>query len=183
MKFLSLTILFLISTSLFGSVFQVTESHLSFMALVSPGSFTISGKQTDPKALKTEIKIENNQVSGHSSFQLEALSTGIGLRDRHMKEKYLEVPKFAESTFIYKKLVLPQDFKGDKIPFEGVLKLHGIEKPVTGIVKSEKKDSKLILEHQFKIKISDFAITLPKYMSVTMKEEVEILVLIEGILQ
>lgn len=169
-----------VNSFLWAAPFQVSAGRVEFLALATPGALKISGKQSGSPAIKADIKIENQQVVGSSTVQLDSFSTGIGLRDRHMKENYFEASKFPESTFTYKKLILPPDFKGEKIPFEGVLKLHGVEKPVSGFVLSEKKDSQLILNHQFKIKTSDFGIQTPNYMGVVMGEEVEIKVIIEG---
>lgn len=180
MKLFHLALISLISSLSVGAPLRVNSGKVEFLALATPGALKISGKQADGTPLKTEIKIENNQIMGSSAIQIDTLSTGIGLRDRHMKENYLEAAKFPESIFTYKKLTLPTDFSGEKIPFEGTLKLHGVEKPVSGFVKTEKKDSQLILQHEFKIKTSDFGISTPKYMGVVMGEEVEVKVVIEG---
>jgi polyisoprenoid-binding protein YceI len=183
MRLLKLALIFLLSNPLFATQWQITEGKINFIALATPGALRIVGKQSDPKALKPEIKLENNRVSGTVAFQIEALTTGIGLRDRHMKENYLETGKFPESVFTYTQVELPKDFQGEKIPFEGKLKLHGVEKPVSGELKIEKEDPKLTLSHEFKIKTRDFGITTPHYMSVTMADEVVIQVTLEGTLR
>lgn len=163
-----------------ASSLVITKSQVNFLALATPGALKISGKQSEPESLKTELKVENNQVSGTSTLKLDSLTTGISLRDKHMKDNYLEVSKFPESQFTYKKLSLPSQLQGEKIPFEGTLKLHGIEKPISGTVKINKQDSGLRLEHEFKIKTGEFGISTPKYMSVTMGDEVVVQVLVEG---
>lgn len=180
MKLFNWVLFALLSSFLFAAPFQVSSGKVEFLALATPGALKISGKQSNALAIKTDIKIENQQVLGSSAVQLESFSTGIGLRDRHMKENYLEAAKFPESSFTYKKLTLPPNFSGDKIPFEGVLKLHGVEKPVSGVVHAEKKDSQLILKHEFTIKTSDFGIQTPNYMGVVMGEKVEVRVVLEG---
>jgi polyisoprenoid-binding protein YceI len=180
MKFFVWALLTFIGSFLSAAPFQVTEAKVEFLALATPGALKISGKQANASAVKTNIKIDNNQVTGSSTILMDTFSTGLGLRDKHMKENYLESSKFPESSFTYKKLTLPKDFTGENIPFEGTLKLHGIEKPVTGLIKADKRNSTLILDHVFKIKTSDFGISTPKYMGVVMGEEVEIKVMLEG---
>ncbi|MFM8314272.1 MAG: YceI family protein [Deltaproteobacteria bacterium] len=180
--FIFLTLI-IFSTNYSGAAkLEVTESQVGFIALATPGALKISGKEGDAKGLKTEIYFEQGKLGGTSTLKLDTLTTGIGLRDKHMKENYLEVSKFPETQFTYKKLNLPSQLTGEKIPFEGVLKLHGIEKPVSGMVKAAKEGSKLSLEHEFKIKTGDFGISTPKYMGVTMGEEVVVQVKIEGTL-
>jgi polyisoprenoid-binding protein YceI len=180
MKFFILALMTFISSFSSAAPFKVTEAKVEFLALATPGALKIAGKQASNSTLKTDIKIESNKVTGSSTIQMDSFSTGIGLRDKHMKENYLESSKFPDSSFTYKKLALPKDITGENIPFEGTLKLHGIEKPITGLLKTEKKNSALILEHFFKIKTSDFGISTPKYMGVVMGEEVEIKVTLEG---
>jgi len=180
MKFFILALMTFISSFSSAAPFKVTEAKIEFLALATPGALKIAGKQASNSTLKTDIKIESNQVTGSSTIQMDSFSTGIGLRDKHMKENYLESSKFPESSFTYKKLTLPKDGTGENIPFEGTLKLHGIEKPVTGLIKADKRNSTLILDHVFKIKTSDFGISTPKYMGVVMGEEVEIKVTLEG---
>lgn len=182
MKLFNLVYFVLLNSFLFAAPFQVSSGRVEFLALATPGALTISGKQSSAPNVKTDIKIENQQVMGSAVVQLESFSTGIGLRDRHMKENYLEALKFPVSSFTYKKLTLPPSFSGEKIPFEGTLKLHGVEKPISGFVQAEKKDSQLILRHEFKIKTSDFGISTPKYMGVVMGEEVEVKAILEGTL-
>ena len=90
MKSFLLIILSFISSYLPASSVKITDSKVSFVALATPGALKISGKQTDSNGLKPEIRLENNQISGNVSLKLEALSTGIELRDKHMKENYLQ---------------------------------------------------------------------------------------------
>lgn len=170
----------LLGQNLSASSLQIAEGKVEFIALASPGALKISGRQNESQALKGNISVDKDQITGVVFLKLDSLTTGISLRDRHMKENYLEVPKFPECQFTYTKLSLPSDFKGGQIPFEGKLKLHGIERPVSGLVSVEKKESRLSLVHEFKIKTGDFGISTPKYMSVTMGEEVVVKVSLEG---
>ena len=180
MKLSILCLFSLIHSLVLAAPYQVSSSKVEFLALATPGALKISGKQAESSALKTDIKIENNQVLGSSILRLDTFSTGISLRDRHMKENYLEASKFPESSFTYKKLTLPAELSSEKIQFEGILKQHGVEKPISGFVLVKKKGAQLILEHDFKIKTSDFGISTPKYMGVVMGEEVEVNVILEG---
>ncbi|MSP19180.1 MAG: YceI family protein [Bdellovibrionales bacterium] len=180
MKSSLLIIVLLTSRFLGAATFEVSEALMAFTALATPGALKILGKQSDPKAIKTKIIIHGQQMSGTASLQLVSLSTGIDLRDKHMKEKYLETDKFPQAIFTFKKLTLPNELTGEKIPFDGTMNLHGVEKPISGYIRLEKKESALTITHEFKIKTGDFGITTPHFMSVTMGQEVVVKVILEG---
>ena len=183
MKFLLLIILLLTGRFLGAATFEVSEALMAFTAMATPGALKISGKQTDTKAMKTEIKIHGQQMSGTASLQLVSLATGIDLRDKHMKGKYLETDKFPQAIFTFKKVTLPKELTGEKIPFEGTMNLHGVEKPISGEITLEKKESALTITHEFKVKTGDFGITTPHFMSVKMGEEVSVTVTLKGTLK
>jgi polyisoprenoid-binding protein YceI len=66
---------------------------------------------------------------------LRSLRTGIEARDRKMREEFLEVDIFPESTFRLEKVIRTDrrrltDGEGFKLVARGVLSLHGVDKPV-----------------------------------------------------
>lgn len=62
--------------------------------------------------------------------------------------------------------------------FTGQLTLHGVTKPVTGKVNmSDEKE----IEAGFKIKLSEYKIDIPKYLGITVADEVEVTVKIDEI--
>src|SRR5438876_4947177 len=82
---------------------------------------------------------------GSLAVDLRTLDTGIGLRNDHLREKYLEIDKGAG----YDKAVLSDiDLKGlnpdapeGKASFTGSLTVHGVKKTVTGPVEVKKTGS------------------------------------------
>src|SRR5690606_24524643 len=92
---------------------------------------------------------------------LNSLKTGISMRDRHMKDKYLETAKH------------PRACLSDRVmhgKFAGLLKIRGIRKKVAGeyeIVGNEVKA-------EFVVHISDFNIDSPSYMGVGVENEVTV---------
>src|SRR5262245_62020670 len=62
-----------------------------FHAVGRPSMLKITGKGPGPKG---EIKAEGSKVTGSFSVDLNAVTTGISMRDHHMKEKYLQTDKF-----------------------------------------------------------------------------------------
>lgn len=128
-----------------------------------PSLIKINGKGAPPEG---EVQIENGKVSGEFKFELTTLDTGIELRDRHMREKYLRVQDHPEAVLKIKDL--PQNSSGD---FTGQLTLHGVTKPVSGKFKTGEKKS---VDASFKVKLSEFNIDIPKYMGITVADEVDV---------
>ena len=95
------------------------------------------------------------------------------MRDRHMKEKYLETAKYPNAD-----LELAPCALGDsETKCDGRLTLHGVTKPVSVHVKSSPAgDKRRKIDAGFSVKLSDFGIAIPKFANVTVAEEVEITV-------
>ena len=132
--------------------------------VVADVSLTPAG---DFKAKMDDVKGEAVQAgdsftADKITVNLNSMKTGLPLRDKHGKEKYLEVAKYPEAV------LSKASGKGGK--GTGMLKLHGIEKAVTGTYKVEGK----MLTADFPIKLSDFGIVGIKYMGVGVDDDVKI---------
>lgn len=113
------------------------------------GSFT--GKTADVKGFATQKG--DTVEAANIVVNLTKIETGVKLRDEHTR-KHLGVDKFPEAILVSAK------GKGGK--GEGVIKIRGIEKPVTGSYKVEGDK----LNAEFGIKLSEFGITGIKYMGI-----------------
>jgi len=108
-----------------------------------------------------KLKHEKGFLTGDFRVRLKDLTTGIKLRDKHMREDYLETDKFPDATFILDKLaVMAKNFSGS-------IEIRGITKPLKGKVISATKDS---LNVSFDINIKDFGIKVPDYQGVVLSE-------------
>ncbi len=155
---------------------DASQGEVEFVAIGRPSALKIRGKTGAPKG---EVRIENGKASGAFVLSLTALDTGINLRNQHMKEKYLEVGKFPEAKLLIESVDLPSDISAgegsrDGLPFLGVLTLHGVQKPVAGSAKVERRQSSVEVEAQFGIKLSDFGVTTPSYAGITVAEDVQV---------
>jgi polyisoprenoid-binding protein YceI len=138
----------------------------------------IVGKGPGPKGT---LDVSAEKVSGQFQVNLNDISTGISMRDKHMKEKYLEVEKYPSAEFKLTALKLPKPLDGSdanfkEVPFEGTFKVHGVEKPVTGTADLTVESSKLKGTATFGIKVTDFKIDIPKFAGITMAEDVKVTV-------
>lgn len=118
-----------------------------------------------------------------ATFELSTLDTGIGLRDEHMKEKYLEVGKYPISELKLDHMELTQT-SGKNMPFHGVLKLHGVERPVEGSFDLEQTyEHRTNIKAEFSVRLSNFGIEIPHYLGITIADEVKLTVVASGLSQ
>ena len=112
-------------------------------------------------------------VQGTLRVELQTLETGIAMRDRHMKNNYLEVekgPTFSTASF--------DDIRVEKLDgktvFSGILTLHGQRKKVSGAAELQQRDGRIRVQAQFALKVSDFEIAKPSYLGVGVRDEIHI---------
>jgi polyisoprenoid-binding protein YceI len=135
-----------------------------------PGGLRIEGK-TSAVELKEDDKILTITVP------LKDLTTGISLRDNHMRNKYLEVEKFPETHLDVEKAALQVPAAGASVEQDakGKLTLHGVTRDVTFHYKAScKADGVCDAEGKLAININDYGIIIPTYLGVTMKPDVTI---------
>jgi polyisoprenoid-binding protein YceI len=153
------------------------ESRVEFLAIGKPSAIKIRGKGGP---LQGHVGVDGNSVSGQIDFDLNSLDTGIGLRNTHMKEKYLQTAQFPKAQLLIKKVSLPVGWltqlgkKLENLAFDGMLKLHGVEKPIVGVLSLTNSGQAVDGLAQFKVKISDYGIDVPKYAGISVTDEVEV---------
>lgn len=156
------------------------SGSVEFNAVGKPKMLKIHGKGSKATGALT---IEGGKVSGQAVFDLNSLDTGIGLRNSHMKEKYLEVGKHPKAIFEIVSIKLPNpmpaDFDG-KAAFTGKLTLRGITKEVKGTAQLKRSGNELSGEVEFATTVKSYNIDLPSFAGVTMADEVNVKVEFKG---
>ena len=152
------------------------ETSVEFLAVGKPSLIKIKG---DGAKLSGNIEIVENQIKGEFKVPLKDLTTGIELRDKHMKEKYLQVDKFPEAIFTISKIDLPNDFFAQKkifsaVPFAGKINIKGVEKDIQGIADIDTTTNIVDVKTEFKAQISSFQIDIPSYVGIKVADEVTI---------
>jgi polyisoprenoid-binding protein YceI len=106
---------------------------------------------------------------------LANLTTGISLRDSHMRDKYLEVPKFPETTLTIARsaLKIPNKGEGVQADVPATLTLHGQSRPVT-VHYEARNDGPVSANGRFHLVMTDYGITVPSYLGVTVKPDIDI---------
>ena len=173
--------LFAISSVSFAETLDVTGKS-EFIATGKPGFIKIDGLGN---GLTGSLKVTGKLVSGEASFPLNTLNTGVGLRDKHLKNEFLEVQKYPDAQLTVDKVALNKSpigdgFVQDKVPFTGVLKVHGVSHPVNGTIDVSTKSGTTIGDAQFGMKISDFGFPEPKFMGMRVNNDVQVKVHLEA---
>jgi polyisoprenoid-binding protein YceI len=145
-----------------------SETKVTF-ACSGPGGLQLTGTGS---ALVVEEKGEALEVR----VPLEKVTTGIGLRDNHMHEKYLETQKYPEAVLSVPRagLKFPEDGQSVDATAPGTMTIHGTSKPVTFHYKAARKGKSYQVKGDVNINMNDYGIGVPSYLGVTVKPPVDI---------
>ena len=151
---------------------QVTGGRVVVVCPLTVGG----GFEAKTEAVSGQVSLGADQpgaLDGTLSVDLRTLKTGIGIRDRHMRDNYLEVekaPGFETATI--------EDIQIDKLEgkttFNGTLVLHGERKPVSGSATIARQGGGYSVEAEFPVKVSEFNITKPTYLGVGVQDQIKI---------
>jgi polyisoprenoid-binding protein YceI len=107
---------------------------------------------------------------------LNSLDTGIGLRNRHMRENYLQTDKYPLTHFTGKITNATKDSSGNyEVAAQGQLFIHGVERPLTVNAKLQPvENSSLRVTCTFIVALSDFEIEVPSLMFYKIDENMDL---------
>ena len=117
-------------------------------------------------------------LDGSLAVDLRTLDTGIGLRNEHLREKYLEVNKgtgFETATLSAIELmglspVAPEGTGS----FSGLLTVHGVAKTVSGAVDVRRAGGGLRVTASFRLDLTDYGIAKPRYLGIGVTNTVQV---------
>jgi polyisoprenoid-binding protein YceI len=131
------------------------------------------------------IKWEGNQIPPDQTawkscriyleVELNGLDTGIGLRNRHMRENYLETIKFPYAHFDAHLTDLKK--VSDTLyttTAEGTFNIHGVDKPLTTQATVASGPTGLHVLCNFDVRLSDYSIKIPKLMFMKLNELINV---------
>ena len=109
-------------------------------------------------------------LTGAIAVDLATIDTGIGLRNRHLRENYLEVAKgegFDKAVLSEVRVAAADSaaFRG-KSGFTATLLLHGVKQGVSGECEIRDSASGVRVQAIFPLGLRDFGIEPPQYLGV-----------------
>lgn len=125
--------------------------------------------------------------AGRVRVALDSLDTGIGLRNRHLRETYLEVDRgeeFREAVLTAVELAepVPPGARDHETGFAGLLSLHGTELRVAGEARLARRAGAVRVEAGFPLSLAEFGIPPPRYLGVGVRDEVRITVTFDAVI-
>lgn len=120
-----------------------------------------------------------NDTLNSSDFYFEVglnnLDTGIGLRNRHMRDNYLETGKYPTAKYRGKLSEIKKNGENEyEIKTTGKFFIHGSEKEVSIIGKITVTENLYHVQCKFEIKLTDFKIKVPKLMFMKISEIIDL---------
>jgi len=120
---------------------------------------------------------ETDLASSEFFFEVDlaSLDTGIGLRNRHMRDNYLETDEFPYASFAGRVGRLGEESPGRfKAETRGTFTVHGIEQSRDIECTAEKIGEALRVRCAFTVTLSDHGIPIPKLMFMKIDEVIEL---------
>lgn len=165
---------FLVVASLFC---LVTVGNAALAGLQIDGKEKVSFHATGPAGFKivgktNQIQVEEREGGVVFTVPVASVKTGIKLRDRHMRDKYVEVSKYPNVTLQLSiaDIRLPAS-AGETIEAQasGVFQIHGKSSQViVSYIIKKKKKKKFLLEGSFSFNTEEHGIKIPSYLGITV---------------
>lgn len=123
------------------------------------------------------------RLQGEVTVDLATLDTGIGLRNSHMRDNYLEVGRGAGfSRAVLKDIVVGGDVAtlSGRTSFTATLLVHGVQRPVRGDARIWRNAGRVRVEASFPVVLADHEIAKPRYLGVGVRDQVQVKVRFEA---
>ena len=146
------------------TVIDNEANQVTWHATATPGFLKIDAKGGK---VQGSGNFTNEIVEGKFTVRWEDFDTGISLRNRHMKDKYLNTKKYPDAILEIKPTIVHRG------KFEGNLTVKDETKPVSGTFTKEGNK----IEAKFSVSIKDYpGVGAPSYRLVTIGDRIDIVV-------
>lgn len=147
--------------------FHAEDTYDAFDGRTSRVTGTIVADADAPVSASVQVTID-----------LASLDTGVALRDREMRELYLETKKFPAASFRSLSVAGPAAILPNQpaeISVTGDFTMHGVTRKMTIPVRVVLiPDGRLHITSRFSLKLTDFAIKVPHNVLVTVDDAVPV---------
>lgn len=170
-----ISVLFSITT--FASEYQVDRNKENLIKFISDAPIEeFEGVTSEIDGYINLPSLDQlNESRIYFEVDLETLDTGIGLRNRHMRENYLETEKHRYAFFdgVFSVIEQVSDNKFN-VTASGKINIHGVGKQIVISGALEKNDKQLKIVTTFEIALTDFMIDVPELMFMKINENIHI---------
>lgn len=175
MKKISFVIFFLslISFDLIATEFNIDKTKSNEVKFISDAP--IEDFEGITNLIDGYIYWEGEDMTSKSQMYFEVdlntIDTGIGLRNRHMRENYLETDKWQYAT--YKGMIssIKKNSENNyEVEVKGTMSIHGVSRSQTIQGKITRNGNVMRIQSQFYINLNDHKIDIPKFMFLKINE-------------
>lgn len=159
----------------------VLATSVAFAGWSKTGDGTASFRGVGPAGFKIEGKTSSVDVKDDAkgltvTVGLSDLTTGIDLRDKHMREKYLEVSQFPTATLRvpFDEVKWPEDGKESEGSGKGTFAVHGKSKEITFKYKVKNVGGSYAVNGEAPVNFNEFDVKVPSYMGITVKPDITV---------
>ena len=159
---------------------QTWQIHEGRVVVVCP--LTVGGRfEARSAAVTGQVTIPegSRELAGAFLVDLRTLTTGISLRDAHLRDNYLEVSRGAGyATAVLDAISLdapaPAPGRSATLGFRATLTLHGRANPASGTAQVTHRGDRIEVKVSFPLRIDAYEIARPAYLGVGVTNQVEI---------
>ena len=178
MKKVVLILLIMLGFSLaYSTEYQVEKSNKNVVKFISETTLESFEGITDK--IDGYIQTDGIEKLIGSEFYFEvdlnSVKTGNGLRDRHMREDYLQTDKY-QFTNIKGKIREANKVSETEYNIKATTKMfiHGVSRDIIIAGKIYKLQNGFKVKSNYTIKLTDFKIEIPKFMFMRLSEDIKL---------
>lgn len=170
----------LIASHVYAAEFQVDKSKKNMVKFISDAP--VEDFEGVTNKIDGYFVYDGNELANNSELYFEVdlrtLDTGIGLRNRHMRENYLHTDKYPMTTFKGKMVKADRASSGDyNVTVEGTIFIHGVSRTLKTTGTLTPNENGYRIKSSFEVRLTDHNIEVPKLMfmkiSNTMKLQLD----------
>lgn len=167
--------------SLFALAAFCLVPSIADAALTRTGVPSVEFTAVGPAGLKIvgtthELDLTDDGTRLVVSVPLANLDTGISLRNKHMREKYLEVGTYPRAVLTVARGDVQVPSVGSQTAGEAsaTMLIHGVSRPVRLSYRARRDGSGIHVTGSVHVNMNDHGIAVPSYLGVTVKPDVEV---------
>lgn len=173
----ALLIILLFNNFIFAGEYNVDKSKENIVKFISDAPIEeFSGITNSIDGYINLISFQdlsNNKI--YFEVDLNTLDTGIGLRNRHMRDNYLETDKFQYTYFDGHFNSISKTSETEfSVAISGDISIHGVTKNITVLGTIFTNDEGLRIVSHFDVKLTDFEIDVPEMMFMKIDETMKL---------
>lgn len=175
--FIAIILILTFFKSVYSTEYDVDKSNKNIVKFISSATFQEFEGVTNNIDGYLLYK-DNDFLSGSDLYfevDLRTLDTGIGLRNRDMRENYLETDKYPMTH--YKGKIIYADKVSDaeyKVTIDGNLFIHGVTRPLKINGNLFPVEGGYRVKAYFEILLTDYNITIPKLMFMKISNTIKL---------